>query len=54
VIPGLPSGRDAVGADLAVVRGCDVIHKTRQTKKQKTKPTVEIIHFAPKAVGGYS
>jgi len=57
-VPGLPSGRDAVGADLAIVRGCEVAqvaHETRRTKKQKTtKPTVEIMHFPPKAVGDYS
>jgi len=55
VLPGLPSGCDAVGADLSVVRGCEVVHETRRTKKQKTtKPAVEIIHFAPKAVGDHS
>jgi len=55
-VAGLPSGRDAVGADLAIVR--EVAHETRLTKKQKTqktKPTVvEKIHFDPKAVGDYS
>jgi len=55
VLPGLPSGCDAVGANLSVVRGCKVAHEMRRTKKQKTtKPAVEIIHFAPKAVGDYS
>jgi len=56
VLPGgLPSGCDAVGADLSVVRGCEVVHETRRTKKKKTtEPTVRIIHFPPKAVGDCS
>jgi len=54
-LPGLPSRCDAVGADLSIVRGCEVVHETRRTKKQKTTtPTVEIIHFPPKTVGDYS
>ena len=46
-VPGLPSGRDAVGADLSIT--------VNRTKKRKaTKPTVENMHFPPKAVGDYS